>query len=206
VPFFRPLLGIRFLEPLPAAPPPEIGHRLDGFERFALKTMGLNYLLIDDYSARSFTPEENLMFEAFISPEGQLVRRDGSLVHQDFSTFKYFGTPFVLTWDGRLMIPKSDAFSMNHFHSAWGMRSRFAGEITVSNGYITLITNKSGHFKFTDEKLRAFIEFLKQNGLEFQTWTKVKPQGPKYGFQMLYLDDYLTGKIPSFEGRTFIRK
>ncbi len=77
----------------------------------------------------------------------------------------------ALVWDheGQMFYHQhSENDAIRFFHSSFlgDKKLLFSGEITLDNGFITGITDHSGHYKPSDAHLYQFILYLKQNGVD----------------------------------------
>jgi hypothetical protein len=154
-------------------------------------------------------------FESLLE-DGKLVNTKGEVLTIDGSA------DYILSPDGRLIVrPNNERYlpapSRRHFHSSLsaGKPVQMAGEIRVKDGIILSINNSSGHYRPTAARFWAFLEGLRELGVDLsQTQTmgltnsidlssisaadlraEVQSSGTKFNFSLDYLEARRLGRI-----------
>ncbi len=71
---------------------------------------------------------------------------------------------YVWTEEGELFIGEHAGHVFHHSSFTSGRKVRCAGMIKVAGGYVTFVSNNSGHYKPRKDKMRNFLEFLNGHG------------------------------------------
>lgn len=97
----------------------------------------------------------------------QMARVEGGTLR--FVSGETFGDGtyiFVVDRDGRIIVDRGADGRIHHSSLAGGDAVRFAGELVMSNGAITTITNKSGHYRPDEASFVRFLGQLKDAGFD----------------------------------------
>lgn len=162
---FKQLFVNPHLSKMEALSPNFVGKRLTGYKALARQPLALTFWSED--KAEMFLPEDAIKQEAFVAPDGKLVRKDGALLNTkgESEGQRHFHSILVLTPDGRMLVLNMNDQKYRHHHSSWGSWVRFAGEIDVVDGKITFLNNNSGHFQTSKTRFAKFLELLIKNGV-----------------------------------------
>ncbi len=124
------------------------------------------------FHVRKYTPAEAERFRVYISG-GRLVRADGYPVRTErFDNL-------IIAKGGAIYIFPPDYDGSNVRHSSLPVKVVFAGHVVVIDGEIRLLTNGSGHFSFSAERLYKVADAFRAAGLEIDP-LDVEPHSPTF--------------------------
>jgi len=152
----------------------EVGGKTQKQIRYTSKEMLQNYAGEETGSVwgtkvKYLTEAERAELELFVK-NGKIVDRQGNL-YDTSSSSSVFGAGqgksiFVMDEYGRIYASKYQAVGKFHHSSMLeGKPIASAGEITVKNGKITEISNRSGHYQPTQQMNTQVINELKSRGV-----------------------------------------
>ncbi|GJW32619.1 IQ domain-containing protein IQM3-like protein [Tanacetum coccineum] len=110
-------------------------------------------------------PQERENYE-YIIVEGKIMHLQTQLPLDTDNGEKWI---FVTSASNRLYAGEKKKGKFHHSSFLAGGATLAAGRLDVDNGTLKIISPYSGHYRPTDESLKSFLSFLKENGVDLDT-------------------------------------
>ena len=130
---------------------------------------------VREMPVRYLSESERSKFELKVGSDGKLYTADGKLYDSDAAADRGSGRAiFVMSKDGRIYVMQpGQKGRFNHSSFLAGEGVAAAGEITVQNGVVTYLSDRSGHYMPETEHTLQLVYRLQGRGADV-TKMKVK--------------------------------
>jgi hypothetical protein len=107
-----------------------------------------------------YSSEQQQKAQVFVDENGQFAFANGRLADGDWI--------FVVDQSGRMIASRADDGRVHHSSLSGGEPVMMAGELKISGGKLSVITNKSGHFRPDADAFKQFLGDLERQKVTLQ--------------------------------------